>query len=36
MYAKCEVGDSCGNDRAFDQSFAMAVRGKYLGIALYR
>ena len=28
--------DSSGNERGFDQSFAMAVRGKYPGFALYR
>ena len=29
------AGDSRGNERAFDKSFAMAVRGKYPGFALY-
>ena len=31
-----EGGESRGNERGFDQSFAMAVRGKYSGFALYR
>ena len=30
------AGDSRGNERCFDQSFAMAVRGKYPGFASYR
>ena len=29
-------GDSRGNEQGFDQSLATAVRGKYLGLALYR
>ena len=28
-------GDSCGNERGFDQSFATAVRAKYPGFALH-
>ena len=34
--ARGRAGDTCGNVRGFDQSFATAVRGKYLGFALYR
>ena len=30
------AGDSRGNERGFDQSFATAVRRKYLEVALYR
>ena len=30
------AGDSHGNERGFDQSFAMAEQGKYPGFALYR
>ena len=30
------AGDSRGNERGFDKSFATTVRGKYLGFALYR
>ena len=26
------MGDSCGNERGFDQSFATAVQGKYPGV----
>ena len=28
--------DSRGNEQRFDKSFATAVQGKYLGVALYR
>ena len=31
-----EGGDSRGNERGFDQSFATAVRGIYPGFVLYR
>ena len=34
--ASARAGDSRGNERGFDRSFAMAVRGKYPGFALYR
>ena len=30
------AGDSHGNEQGFDQSFAMAMRGKYPGFALYK
>ena len=30
------AGDSRGNERGFDYSFATAVRGKYQGFAFYR
>ena len=30
------AGDSRGNERCFDKSFATAVQGKYPGFALYR
>ena len=33
---RARAGDSRGNERGFDKSFATAVRRKYLGFALYR
>ena len=33
LYSK---GDSHGNERGFDQSYATAVQGKYPGFVLYR
>ena len=36
LHPRGRAGDSRGNQRGFDQSFATSVRGKYPGFALYR